>query len=188
MAVVAMASVMTSCNNDEADFIEQPAPAPVQQQEPAAVKPVVEEVFDGNIYFSAYPEQLACINEDYEVKVGEEVIKVNVETLEVAKQYPHKVNASLMNAERLNRTTGTKFVEPNIYVFHIPAQMKGQVSVTPMWTVKEGQDAPECINTTYGIATNLDCFFHYNETESEHIADLINLANTRTFDDVAMVK
>ena len=182
-----MAASMVSCNNDDADFIEQPAPVAPKQEQPAE-KPVVEETFDGNIYFSAFPEQLACVNEEYEVKVGDQVVNVNVETLEVAKQYPFTICASLTDADRKSRKTEYKFVEPTVYVYRIPAQMNGQVSVTPKWTIKEGYDVPECINATYGIATNLRCQFHYEVIDNIYVDKLINVANKLTYENVVTMK
>lgn len=63
MAIVAMAVSMVSCNNDNADFIEQPAPVAVQQQQ-------AREMMDIDFVVAVTPAQQEYFNESYVIEFG----------------------------------------------------------------------------------------------------------------------
>lgn len=63
IAIVAMATSMVSCNNDNADFIEQPAPVVVQQRQ-------AREMMDIDFVVAVTPAQQACFNESYVIEYG----------------------------------------------------------------------------------------------------------------------
>ena len=168
MAIVSMAAVMTSCNNDEADFIEQPAPvAPKVQDE------VVNTDFDGTLYFCAYDEQFDYINCEYEVTVGGETMMVNVENLQATSTIVKSIEKSLKKMEE----TDSQFVHPTIYVYHIPAGMKGEVTVRFNFSIKEGVELPELVKVARGCASNGECKFRSSEYESEYLQQGLDVYN-----------
>lgn len=70
IAIVAMATSMVSCNNDNTDFIQQPAPAAQTHNNPAA---------DINLVVAVTPAQINYLDETYVVSVGgnEQTVKVS---------------------------------------------------------------------------------------------------------------
>jgi len=141
-----MASAMTSCNNDNDDFVAQKAPvAPKQEQSSNNGSKPVETEFNGKLYFAVSDAQLAYLNNEYKVQVGNETMTVNVENLQTTTKYPAAVEEALKDLK----------VTPTFYVYTIPAGMKGQVTVTNNWSVKN-VELPEKIDMFIGVSSNND--------------------------------
>ena len=84
MAVVAMASVMTSCNNDDAEFIEQKAPVTTVRQE-------AQEMNDICLVVAVTPEQKEYFDDIYTVQTSGEIQTVMVSEMTPATQ--EQINA-----------------------------------------------------------------------------------------------
>jgi len=140
IALVSMAVSMTSCGNDDADFIERKAPK--QEQSSNNGSEDINTEFDGKLYFAAYKSQFENVNNIYTVQVGGETMQVNVEDLPLATKLPHMIQKNLEEVK----------VKPNIYVYTIPAGMKGEIKVTCSWTAKENM--AEKIDLYCGVGVN----------------------------------
>jgi len=168
IALVSMASVMTSCNNDNDDFVEQKAPKQEQSSK------VENSEFDGKLYFAAYESQFENVNTIYTVQVGSETMQVNVEDLPLATQLPYMIQKKLEDVK----------VKPNIYVYTIPAGMKGEVKVTCNWTAKE--NIAEMIDFYCGVGANTGTEWNAlkgfpSEKLDAYVASKANLPFTITF-------
>ena len=75
MAVVAMAVSMVSCNNDDAEFIEQPAPAAVQQE---------TKMMDLDFVVAVTPAQQTYFDESYEIEFGGDLYTVALSDMKPA--------------------------------------------------------------------------------------------------------
>ena len=174
MAIVSMAAVMTSCSTDNADFIEQKAPAPtavsISTTTTSFDESTPDPVFDGKIYFAASEHQNEYINSNYTIHVGDQTKTVNIEDLTVATSLPENIETYFVRCERKDG-----FVRPTIYVYQIPAEMSGKVNVTANLTVKEGVELPATLDVWGGAATNVrHQFYPCVNTEHNDMAD--NLA------------
>ena len=139
IALVSMAVSMTSCNNDEADFIEQPAPKSEVHNTPK------EEKFDGNIYLAATADQLQYFNNEFTISVNGKAEQVNINEL------PTTTNVPSMILEHLPANQPM----PTFFVYRIPANTKGDLKVNGSITVKEGVELPETVDLAVGASTAL---------------------------------
>jgi len=170
-AIVAMASVMTSCGNDNLDYIEQKVPTVTeqeQQSQPAksvaqdnkendAESTKSEKTFDGKIFFTASQSQLEYFNNIYNVTVGDETVEVNVAELPIAPEIPGCMVMKIRGFEALYVLTGNDYDPAVVYQYTIPEGKKGDVSVTANISVKEGVTAVEDALLWYGAGCNMDC-------------------------------
>jgi len=166
-----MASVMTSCGNDDLDYVEQKIPTvTVQEQQSQPEKSEAQEskendtesnqsekTFDGNIFFVASQSQLDYFNNIYNVTVGDETVEVNVAELPVAPEIPAKMVVNVRGFELLYVVTGNEYDPAVVYQYTIPEGKKGDVSVTANITVKEGVTAIEDALLWYGAGCNMNC-------------------------------
>ena len=183
MAIVSMAAVMTSCSDDNADFIEQKAPASapvsVTVTETSFDESTPDPEFDGCIYFAAFDQQNEYINSEYTIQVGSESETVNIQNLPVATTLPLNVENFLVRCGRKE-----DFVRPTVYVYQIPAGMNGQVKVTANLTIKEGVELPASLTIMGGAATSVKNQLVGNpDVVPAQMASALNQYNTRTYAD-----
>ena len=76
IAIIAMATTMVSCNNDDAEFIEQPAPVAVQQEE--------DKMMDIDFVVAVTSEQQAYYNESYVIEFAGKQINVALSDMKPA--------------------------------------------------------------------------------------------------------
>ena len=181
LAMVSMAAVMTSCGNDDADFIEQKAPAPapvsISITEKSFDESKPDPEFDGNIYFAAFEQQNDYINSEYTIQVGSESETVNIVNLPVANTLPLNVEIFF---ERCGRKEG--FVRPTVYVYQIPAGMTGKVNVTANLSVKEGVELPASLTVMGGAATSVENqLVGYPDIVPAQMANTLNRFNTQNY-------
>jgi len=166
IALVSMAVSMTSCGNDDADFIERKAPKREQHSDKGSKD--VDAKFDGKLYFAVTNDQLTYFNNEYKVQVGDETLTVNVENLQTTKVYPLAVEGALENLDE----------KPLIYVYTIPAGMKGDVTVTSNWSLKN-LELPKRVDMFVGVGNNLHCLFsNLTGLKSERVDPLIARQNS----------
>ncbi len=145
IALVSMAAVMTSCNNDDADYIMQPAPSAPAPQPNEDI-----EEFDGNVYFVASTSQLEIFNNTYTVKVGAESFEVNLEDLQEATIQPTvQRTANIINSYRAEY--GTQSLK--IFRYQIPMAVKNvnEITANPNFEVKSGAQVSEEFDMFAGI-------------------------------------
>ena len=140
IALVSMAAVMTSCNNDETDYIMQPTPR--YDSYDAAPKKIE---FDGNIYIAATADQQQYVNSILTVIVDGESKEVNLYDLPVANTIPFSIQKGLPKSKPM----------PTFYVYQIPANTKGELKVNAALSIKEGVELPETIDISLGAATEV---------------------------------
>ena len=133
-----MAAVMTSCNNDDADYIMQPAP--VAPSAPAAQPKEDIDQFDGILYFAATPMQLEMFNNKYTVYVGSESFEVNLEDLQETSVIPEYKAAQI---EAFRAEYGEESMK--IFSYRIPVAVKGRsdIKAYPNFSIKDGIEMPE---------------------------------------------
>ena len=183
MAIVSMAAVMTSCSNDDTDFIEKQAPvARNQEQTKQEQAPEENNKFDGNIYFCAYPEQIEAMNVAYEVSTeGGNTATIKVERLQVAKQYPEDLVKQFVQFDRLGKSHNDSFREPVVYVYNIPSEIKGEISITPKFTVKKDFEINGTIDAVCGVSTTSYNRVNFYEVTNENVEQFLNQANGQNF-------
>lgn len=139
IAFVSMVAAMTSCQQDDnTDFIQQSAPQKEVYNEPISSK------FDGNIYFAATADQLQYCNNNYKVTIGEETKQISISDMTVVDKLPASVNCVIKTSKSM----------PTFYVYHIPADTKGNLKVYAAITVKEGVELPETMDISASAAIN----------------------------------
>lgn len=147
-----MAAVMTSCNNDNAEFIEQPAPV-VQAQAPtqAPVQPKEDKAieFDGYLYFAATTTQLEIFNNIYIVNVGDESFEVNLEKLDETSMKPEM---QVSNINHYCAEYGEQTLK--IFSFKIPVAVKytSDVTAKATFSLKDGAQVPDEFVSFYGVS------------------------------------
>ena len=181
MAIVSMAAVMTSCSTDNADFIEQKAPAPTAVSISTTTTSFDESKalpeFDGNIYFGAFEHQNEYISSIYTVQVGDHTETIDIEKLPVATTFPENIETHFRRC-----ANGKGFVQPTVYVYQVPADMKGDINVTANLTVKEGVELPAELDVMGGASANVHIQFHYSRnTACTNIASKLAEINASNF-------
>ena len=169
IALVAMATSMVSCNNDNADFIEQKAPvAPNTTQ---VESKAVTTSFDGKLYFGASDDQLEYVNNIYNVTVNGETVEVNVANLPTTTDVPFANELS----ESLKKANAT------FYVYQVPTNAKGSIRVTCNFSIKEGVELPETITFVEGAAIyRSNLIGAQNNLISKKLESLLTKYNTLT--------
>ena len=142
MAVVAMASVMTSCNNDEADFIEQKAPVAAQQE---------EEVIDPyTIEFAILDKMEGDVDATFIVETESGDFEVDPKTAtEVAPSKMFKMTLEHAGYGNLLAKGSIK-----IYRLNLPANVSGQVNAHVNLSAAEGFENYETHNVMAFIFAN----------------------------------
>ena len=135
VALVSMTAAMTSCSsNDEAEHVMNSTPSSTSMN---TSTPVSE--YAGQIYFSAFSDQLQYINTVYNVQVGNQTYTVNVSDLQTVSSYPMQAKVLLGNSKETSSAL-------KIYLYKLPAGSKGKVTVTSAFSVKQGVEMPEKVN------------------------------------------
>jgi len=138
IALVSMAVSMVSCVDSGIEDIERMAPLTPESDSEA-----VSTEFDGKLYFAVTDDQLNCLYNGYTVQIGDQTTTVNVENLPPTLAYPAAVSDAIKNC-RSNVT---------VYVYTIPAGMKGDVVVTYNW-VNKFENLPMTMDLFAGVGTN----------------------------------
>ena len=115
MAIVSMAAVMTSCSNDEADFVAQKAPVANTQNE-------VKSATDINLVVAVSPEQMNYYDETYVVSIGSR--EMNIKFADMTPVTDNK-KFSFGSAQELCAAFGR---EVRIYTYSLGKINAGQVA------------------------------------------------------------
>ena len=149
-----VASVMASCSNGSNDMVKELDPAnkpSASQSSSSSSSNVVNTTFDGNIYFFAAPSQFNYVNTEYTVQVGSQTMTVDVATLPTTTNYPLVVELDLKQSKS---TFGEGYVTPNVYVFKVPTNLKGDIQITSNFSLKEGANLPKDFFFCYGAESS----------------------------------
>ena len=157
MAIVSMAAVMTSCSNDEADFVAQKAPVAPTTQTTTHVTPkadkveneVINETFDGTLYISATTQQLDLFDNVYTISAGGQTFEVNVADLQETTYQPERT-AEMMAAYRAKYTDG----ELKTFTYKLPVAVSSRLDVqaNAHFSIKDGVELPEKVFAVCGMS------------------------------------
>jgi len=137
-ALVTMAVSMASCVDSGIEDIERMATL-----EPESDSEAVSTEFDGKLYFAVTDDQRMCLYNGFTVQIGDQTTNVNVENLPPTLAYPAAVSQAVKYCK-------SKFT---VYVYTIPAGMKGEVVVTYNW-VNKFENLPVTMDLFAGVGTN----------------------------------